>query len=61
MKTYAGADKLPYMDSSIDLGQDDVRRVLVPKQILHEHSPIRFRERAVQGARDYSEDAFGAT
>jgi len=46
LKTYGGAEKLAYMDSSINLAQDDVRRVLIPKSL--EHSPLKFRDDVVQ-------------
>lgn len=46
------------MDSSINLAQDDVRRVLIPK---FENSPHKFRDEVVKQAQNYAGDAFGAT
>ena len=42
IKTFAGDYKLSYMDSSIDLSQDDFNRVVLPSN-KEEHNINRFR------------------
>jgi hypothetical protein len=43
IKTYESNHKLPYMDSSIQLTSDEVRRIVIPKQHNLEHTPTRYK------------------